>query len=81
MPLYVYVCRSCNEEQEHLQRFDAPPPPCEKCGAEEVEVDGEKVAALEKQLTCAQARYRGSAGWGGISEIAPGWGARKIEGG
>lgn len=57
-------------------------PVCEGCGADEVDApegDG-KVKALTRELTAPTFRFRGSAGWGGIEEVRPGWGMRKVEG-
>lgn len=37
MPIYEYLCLSCNGRFSHLaRRFDQPPPPCPGCGAGEV---------------------------------------------
>lgn len=37
MPIYDYACTSCDTRFDELVRFDAPPPPCPSCGAEETE--------------------------------------------
>lgn len=34
MPIYNFKCKSCENTQSKMQKFDAPPPPCEKCGKE-----------------------------------------------
>lgn len=33
MPLYEFLCRDCNREQEHLVRADETPV-CESCGSQ-----------------------------------------------
>lgn len=40
MPMYDFLCPSCDHEFEELVAISAPPPPCPKCGA-----------ATEKRLT------------------------------
>lgn len=38
MPIYEYYCPICEGRFRHLaRRIDAPPPPCPRCGATEVE--------------------------------------------
>ncbi len=37
MPIYDYACVACDERFDELLRFDAPPPPCPVCGADETE--------------------------------------------
>ena len=32
MPIYEYQCEKCKAVAEHLQSYDDPAPPCEKCG-------------------------------------------------
>jgi len=80
--MYEYVCRSCGARQEHIHKIADAPPACEACGVEQVELEGELVPALDKQITAAGFRFRGSAGWGGIQEVPgqPGWGMRRVEG-
>lgn len=81
MPLYQYKCQACGLEQEHLQRMGAEAPECEGCGADEVDDPaGGKTKALTRELTAPTFRFRGSSGWGGIEEVSPGWGMRKVEG-
>ena len=71
MPIYEYVCGSCGAKQEHIHKISDPKPPCEACGAD----------ALDRQITAAGFRFRGSAGWGGIQEGPNGnYGYRVIEG-
>ena len=36
MPLYEYVCESCQNDFEKLVRLSDPVPPCPECGAEDV---------------------------------------------
>ncbi|MBK1704445.1 FmdB family zinc ribbon protein [Halochromatium glycolicum] len=53
MPIYAYRCADCGHELEALQKIsDAPLTDCPACGA----------AALEKQITAAAFRLKGS-GW------------------
>ena len=36
MPIYEYICRSCDFEKEHLQKMsDAPVTQCPECGSQE----------------------------------------------
>jgi len=38
MPIYEYQCKKCDELfEEFLSTSDKPPPPCPKCGSEEVQ--------------------------------------------
>lgn len=34
MPSYVFKCKKCEHKQSALQKFDDPPPKCEKCESE-----------------------------------------------
>lgn len=36
MPIYVFKCKDekCDQRQQKLQSFEAPPPPCTKCNGE-----------------------------------------------
>lgn len=53
MPIYAYRCEECGHELEALQKVsDAPLTDCPACGA----------AALQKQITAAAFRLKGS-GW------------------
>jgi putative FmdB family regulatory protein len=36
VPIYAYRCRSCEERFEELMRASADPPPCTKCGSNDV---------------------------------------------
>jgi len=50
MPIYVFKCPECEHEFEKLQRLDATPPECPKCGA----------GKTEKQITAhAAATFKG----------------------
>jgi putative FmdB family regulatory protein len=53
MPIYAYRCADCDHELDALQKISDPPlTDCPACGA----------AALEKQITAAAFRLKGS-GW------------------
>jgi putative FmdB family regulatory protein len=53
MPIYAYRCADCGHELDALQKISDPPlTDCPACGA----------AALEKQITAAAFRLKGS-GW------------------
>lgn len=53
MPLYEYVCRTCGNDLESLQKFSDPPlTDCPECGA----------AALVKKISAAGFRLKGG-GW------------------
>lgn len=51
MPVYKYVCRSCEVREDAIQRMDEPPPLCKKCKA-----------PMEKSLGKTSFALRGS-GW------------------
>ncbi|MGH3011534.1 MAG: FmdB family zinc ribbon protein [Gaiellaceae bacterium] len=36
MPIYTYRCQACEERFEELMRASADPPPCSKCGSNDV---------------------------------------------
>ncbi|MGH3013765.1 MAG: FmdB family zinc ribbon protein, partial [Gaiellaceae bacterium] len=36
MPIYAYRCQSCDQRFEELVRASADPPPCSKCGSQDV---------------------------------------------
>lgn len=47
MPLYTYVCVDCMHEFESLEKMNADPPPCPKCGEE-----------TEKKLTTTRLQFK-----------------------
>jgi putative FmdB family regulatory protein len=52
MPIYVYGCKDCGANEEHIQRFSDPPlTECASCGGR-----------LEKQVTSAAFQLKGG-GW------------------
>ena len=36
MPIYAFRCQACEERFEELMRASADPPPCTKCGSNDV---------------------------------------------
>jgi len=53
MPIYEFVCQSCNNEFENIQSFsDTSVPACPKCGNEDV----------ERQMSRPAIHFKGS-GW------------------
>lgn len=52
MPIYEYVCQSCEHRFEKLMKIGAEPPPCDECGATDV-----------KKLVSASAFVLKGGGW------------------
>ena len=52
MPIYLYECRRCGENEEHIQKFSDPPvETCEKCGGD-----------LKRVMAPSAAHFQGG-GW------------------
>ena len=71
MPLYAYVCTSCDRAQSHIRPIDErdAPHPCEACGAED----------LERQITAPSVRFERSVGWDGWDRMGPGTVGRVVD--
>lgn len=70
MPIYAYVCASCDRAQEHIHGLHEGPPPCEGCGASSKE--------LERQLSAPSFRFERSVGWDGWDRMGNGMIGREV---
>jgi putative FmdB family regulatory protein len=59
MPMYEYVCMSCEEHFEELVRMDDESPSCPACGATRV---AKQLSTFAFAGTAVQPRYGGSGG-------------------
>jgi len=58
MPVYEYYCPTCEGRFSHLVReYDAPPPPCPRCGTDQVEKLISRVSVARSDQA-RQADYR-----------------------
>lgn len=62
MPIYEFVCMTCESHFEELVRLDAPDPACPDCGATRV---ARQLSVFASHGTAEQPSFGGPAGGGG----------------
>lgn len=70
MPIYLYVCSSCETKQEHIHKWEEPPPSCGRCEA--------KLGKKERQICAPSFRLERGVGWDGWDYVAPGVIGREV---
>ena len=62
MPIYEFVCMTCESHFEELVRLDAPDPACPDCGAKKV---AKQLSVFASHGTAEQPSFGGPVGGGG----------------